>query len=101
MEEPAADLPAPDRYNRVTYFDFPIPPDFHLRQRRSPVDSLPPRRRGSAPASYRCRTCGIEFVAKSRAGRIKRVNGKVYPRRFCSRVCYAESLRQYKGGTPA
>lgn len=94
-----------DRYNRVTWFDFPIPSDFYVRQRKSPVDPPFSRRRGSVPASYLCKTCGVKFVAKNRAGKLKRVNGKVYPRRFCSRGCYGRSLigkrkdGQFQGGT--
>ena len=84
---------AEDRFNRVVYVDFPLPPDFHVRQRRRPVDPPPPaRRRNPVPVPRRCELCGSNFVGRSRAAGVKRVRGKVYPRRFCSRACYRRSL---------
>lgn len=84
---------AEDRFNRVVYVDLPLPPDFHVRTRRRVVDPAPPpRRRGTSPASYRCQKCEVEFVPKGFAARVKRVGGKSYPRRYCSRECYRQSI---------
>lgn len=95
-----------DRYNRVVYVDLPLPPDFHIRERRRPSDPAPAaRRRNAVPAIHRCQRCGADFAPRSRAASFKRVRGKVYRRRFCSRACYRQSLvgrpADTKGGTRA
>lgn len=79
-----------DRYNRVTYIDFPIPLDFFVKDRRARINNQPVMR-NPHPTGFLCRTCGKRFTVPKGA-KTKKVNGKVYPRKFCSRACYGKSI---------
>ncbi|MFA5138360.1 MAG: hypothetical protein WC728_03925 [Elusimicrobiota bacterium] len=82
-----------DRYDKVVWVTIHVPREL-LRarghQRRFETDGQR-RKRSAQAAGFTCRTCGRPFTSSS--GRTQRRGRRVYARKFCSRACYARSIK--------